>query len=46
MLQSEIREEQMKYGIYFDDDYDYLQHLRDANKTNVEWIEVPNTSKV
>lgn len=24
--------EQVKYGIYFDDDYDYLQHLKDVNE--------------
>lgn len=23
-------QEQEKYGIYFDDDYNYLQHLRDV----------------
>jgi protein LTV1 len=31
------KEEQKKYGIYFDDDYDYLQHLRDANSVTVDW---------
>ncbi|KAK7574144.1 hypothetical protein V9T40_011335 [Parthenolecanium corni] len=40
-----IKEELVKYGIYFDDDYNYLQHLRDVNKTNVEWVEVPKNSK-
>ncbi|XP_071448965.1 protein LTV1 homolog [Hetaerina americana] len=30
-------EEQRKYGIFFDDDYNYLQHLRDANAISVEW---------
>jgi protein LTV1 len=29
-------EEQKKYGIYFDDDYNYLQHLRDVNPLT-EW---------
>lgn len=29
-------EEQRKYGIYFDDDYNYLQHLRDVNPST-EW---------
>lgn len=24
------REEQRKFGVFFDDDYDYLQHLREA----------------
>lgn len=30
-LSSYRLEEQHKYGIYFDDDYNYLQHLRDVN---------------
>ncbi|XP_043916020.1 protein LTV1 homolog [Protopterus annectens] len=25
------QEEQMKYGVFFDDDYDYLQHLKEAS---------------
>jgi len=36
------KEEQQKYGIYFDDDYDYLQHLRDVNTLSVEWERVEN----
>ncbi|XP_011707008.1 PREDICTED: protein LTV1 homolog, partial [Wasmannia auropunctata] len=39
------KEEQQKYGIYFDDDYDYLQHLRDVNTLSVEWERVENTNK-
>lgn len=27
-------DEQMKFGIYYDDDYDYLQHLKDVNELN------------
>ncbi|XP_028653136.1 protein LTV1 homolog [Erpetoichthys calabaricus] len=27
------KEEQRKYGVFFDDDYDYLQHLREASCT-------------
>ncbi|KAL2724217.1 caldesmon [Vespula squamosa] len=40
-------EEQQKYGIYFDDDYDYLQHLKDVNTLDVEWVHVDpvNVSK-
>lgn len=38
------KEEQQKYGIYFDDDYDYLQHLRDVNTLSVEWERVENTN--
>lgn len=26
------REEQVKFGVYFDDDYNYLQHLRDVRE--------------
>lgn len=32
-------EEQQKYGIYFDDDYNYLQHLRETNN-QMEWEKV------
>ncbi|EEC05826.1 conserved hypothetical protein [Ixodes scapularis] len=30
------KEEQRKYGIYFDDDYNYLQHLKDVNRV-ADW---------
>ncbi|EGI59157.1 Protein LTV1-like protein, partial [Acromyrmex echinatior] len=44
-LDNEIRKkEQHKYGIYFDDDYDYLQHLKDVNTLSVEWERVENTN--
>ena len=36
------KEEQIKFGIYFDDDYDYLQHLRDAGEDETQWEEVPD----
>ena len=36
------REEQVKFGIYFDDDYDYLQHLREAGDVETAWEEVPD----
>ncbi|XP_050552179.1 protein LTV1 homolog [Spodoptera frugiperda] len=29
------REEQIKYGIYFDDDYNYLQHLKDSREVTL-----------
>ncbi|XP_053618389.1 protein LTV1 homolog [Plodia interpunctella] len=29
------KEEQMKYGIYFDDDYNYLQHLKDTKEVTM-----------
>ncbi|CAL7934675.1 unnamed protein product [Xylocopa violacea] len=34
------KQEQQKYGIYFDDDYDYLQHLKDVNSLSTEWERV------
>jgi len=39
------QEEQRKFGVYFDDDYDYLQHLRDAGKQVVDWEPVEPRSK-
>ncbi|XP_059620574.1 uncharacterized protein LOC132264394 [Phlebotomus argentipes] len=33
------KEEQTKYGIYFDDDYDYLQHLRPRSEVVWECLE-------
>lgn len=38
------KEEQRKYGVYFDDDYNYLQHLRDVNTLSVEWQRIENTN--
>ncbi|KAG5671975.1 hypothetical protein PVAND_002139 [Polypedilum vanderplanki] len=39
------RKEQQKYGVFFDDDYDYLQHLREPGKNNVYWEEVPQRNE-
>ncbi|XP_046473342.1 protein LTV1 homolog [Neodiprion pinetum] len=39
------KEEQQKYGIFFDDDYDYLQHMRDSNQISVEWEPVEDPQK-
>ncbi|GJQ82440.1 hypothetical protein Trydic_g11854 [Trypoxylus dichotomus] len=36
-------QEQHKYGIYFDDDYNYLQHLRETGP--MEWEQVEYKSK-
>ncbi|XP_011148702.1 protein LTV1 homolog [Harpegnathos saltator] len=38
------KEEQRKFGIYYDDDYDYLQHVRDVKSLSVEWQRVENTN--
>lgn len=36
------RKEQQKFGVFFDDDYDYLQHLREPGRDQVFWEEVPH----
>lgn len=39
-------EEQKKYGIHYDDDYDYLQHLKKPEMETVwEYVENPNQVK-
>jgi protein LTV1 len=35
------RKEQQNYGVFFDDDYNYLQHLRDPGRNQVYWQEIP-----
>lgn len=35
------KKQQQSFGIFFDDDYNYLQHLREPGKDEVHWIEVP-----
>jgi protein LTV1 len=39
------KKEQEQFGIFFDDDYNYLQHLREPGKNEIHWIEVPHKSK-
>ncbi|RWS22608.1 protein LTV1-like protein [Leptotrombidium deliense] len=41
------KEEQRKFGIYFDDEYDYLQHLKDVRQVGSEWqqLEKKNVSE-
>lgn len=36
------KEEQRKYGIYFDDDYNYLQHLKDTKEVTMVLQPVSN----
>lgn len=31
------KKEQNKFGVFFDDDYDYLQHLREPSDRSVHW---------
>lgn len=41
------KKEQQKFGIFYEDDYDYLQHLREPSTNNVVWeyVENPNQQK-
>lgn len=40
------KEEQKKYGVHFDDDYNYLQHLKKPEMETVwEYVENPNQAK-
>jgi len=32
MKKDERKEKEQKFGVYFDDDYNYLQHLRDVRE--------------
>ena len=43
----ERQKEQQKYGIFYNDDYDYLQHLKDISVLPVQWerVENPNDTK-
>lgn len=36
------RMEQNKFGVFFDDEYDYLQHLKEPGRNELFWEEVPN----
>lgn len=45
-LEIKRKEEQRKYGIRFDDDYNYLQHLKDCNKLVTDWEPVENANDV
>lgn len=38
------KEELEKYGIHFDDDYDYMQHLRSSEKQSTEWERIENSN--
>ena len=42
----EIKEQQ-RYGIFFDDDYNYLKKLKDLNISSTKWetVEVPNKAE-
>ena len=31
------KEEQVKFGVFYDDDYNYLQHLKDRTVVEHDW---------
>lgn len=37
------KKKEQEFGIYFDDDYDYLQHLKESQKLAPEWERIENT---
>lgn len=43
--ESKNAEEEHKFGIHYDDDYNYLQHLRDVNEV-VSWEPVEERFRV
>jgi protein LTV1 len=46
IVQNKRKEEQLQYGIYYDNDYDYLQHLKDTNEVLADDIEDRTVIKV
>lgn len=40
-IQKKNKEEEVKYGIYFDDDYDYLQHLKECRSNDFILLPAP-----
>merc|ERR1719347_1477521 len=38
-LTSKMKEEERKYGVFYEDDYNYLQHLKDPTVVEHDWSE-------
>lgn len=38
-LTSEIKEEERKFGVFYEDEYNYLQHLKDRTQVEHDWSE-------
>ena len=34
------KEEERKFGVFYDDEYDYMQHLKDREKPEYDWSEM------
>ena len=38
----ELKEEERKFGVFYDDAYDYMQHLKDREAPEYDWSELDN----
>ena len=36
------KEEERKFGVFYDDDYNYMQHLKDRKVPEYDWSEMDN----
>ena len=36
----DLKEEERKFGVFYDDEYDYLQHLKDREAPEYDWSEM------
>ena len=36
----QIKEEERKFGVFYDDEYDYMQHLKDREAPEYDWSEM------
>ena len=36
----DTKEEERKFGVFYDDEYDYLQHLKDREAPEYDWSEM------
>ena len=40
LLLKKQKEEERKFGIFYDDDYDYIQHVKDREMPEYDWSEM------
>lgn len=38
-LRTEAKEEERKFGVFYEDNYNYMQHLKDRNVVEHDWSE-------
>lgn len=36
----ELKEEERKFGVFYDDEYNYMQHLKDRGAPEYDWSEM------